>query len=170
MQLIIDDGTYTVIHTDGVRNANCFIGNPIGIFIEDLSYTIENDLNLSYDQLMRRDIVYIELTESQKSYPVWCVDGVLYRKQHRYITDYLIANSYLILSFYSCNDINHPCFITEKISSIEVEIKEQTINIGDKKLTINDIYLNMRWNNDFRKFMNAIKNNDILTFSNGGID
>ena len=44
------------------------------------------------------------------------------------------------------------------------------MDIGIKTLTIDDLLVGMVWDGYFRKFMNAIKNNDILTFSNGGID
>lgn len=68
----------------------------------------------------------------------------------------------MLFILYSTNDISERFF--------KSSLPNGTMDIGIKTLTIDDLLVGMVWDGYFRKFMNAIKNNDILTFSNGGID
>lgn len=88
MKLIIDDGTYSIAAIDSSIFSVYYFDDPIGIYMEDVEYTIKNDLLLSYEQLLGKDIVIVELKQSEKTYPVWNVNGKLYRKQYRFIMDY----------------------------------------------------------------------------------
>lgn len=76
----------------------------------------------------------------------------------------------MLFILYSTNDISERFFKSSLIQGICIDIPNGTMDIGIKTLTIDDLLVGMVWDGYFRKFMNAIKNNDILTFSNGGID
>ncbi len=170
MKLIIDNGTYSIAAIDSsIFSVYCF-DDPIGIYMEDVEYTIKNDLLLSYEQLLGKDIVIVELKQSEKTYPVWDVNGKLYRKQHRFIMDYFKLPSYLLFILHSTNNISERFFKSSHIQGICIDILNGTMDIGIKTLTIDDLLFGMVWDGDFRKFMNLIKDSNILTFSNGGID